>query len=103
VVYVGGAAALTSFLPDESPLTVAGSTLAAAAAFNPVRRRVQDWVDRRFNRSRYDAEKVMQGFAGSLRGQVDSEGLVDGWVTVVSETMEPASVAVWVREEPTPS
>ena len=45
----------------------------------------------------------MQGFAGSLRGQVDSEGLVDGWVTVVSETMEPASVAVWVREEPTPS
>jgi hypothetical protein len=97
-VYVGGFAAMTSFLPADSPLAVAGSTLAAAAAFNPVRRRVQEWVDRRFNRSRYDAEKVMQGFAGSLQGQVDSEGLVDGWVGVVSATMQPASVAVWVRE-----
>jgi len=99
-VYMGGLAAMTSFLPAESPLAVAGSTLAAAAAFNPVRKRVQDWVDRRFNRSRYNAEKVMQGFAGSLQGQVDSEGLVDGWVGVVSATMQPASVAVWVRESP---
>jgi len=97
-VYVGGFVAMTAFLPADSPLAVAGSTLAAAAAFNPVRRRVQEWVDRRFNRSRYDAEKVMQGFAGSLQGQVDSEGLVDGWVGVVSATMQPASVAVWVRE-----
>lgn len=99
-VYMGGLAAMTSFLPAESPLAVAGSTLAAAAAFNPVRKRVQDWVDRRFNRSRYNAEKVMQGFAGSLQGQVDSDGLVDGWVGVVSATMQPASVAVWVRESP---
>lgn len=96
-VYVAGAAAMTSFLPDESPLAVAGSTLVVAAAFNPVRRRVQDWVDRRFNRSRYDARQVMDRFAGSLRGGMDSDGLVDGWVGVVSETMEPASVGVWVR------
>jgi hypothetical protein len=97
-VYLGGFAAMTSFLPAESPLAVAGSTLAVAALFNPVRRRVQEWVDRRFNRSRYDARQVMDRFAGSLQGQVESEGLVDGWVSVVSETMEPASVAVWVRE-----
>jgi len=96
-VYVGGFAAMTSFLPAESPLAVAGSTLAVAALFNPVRRRVQDWVDRRFNRSRYDARQVMDRFAGSLQGGVDSEGLVNGWVSVVSETMEPSSVAVWVR------
>jgi len=97
MVYVGGFAAMTSFLPADSPLAVAGSTLAAAALFNPVRRRVQEWVDRRFNRSRYDARQVMDRFAGSLQGGVDSEGLVKGWVSVVSETMEPASVAVWVR------
>jgi hypothetical protein len=96
-VYVAGAAALSSFLPDESPLAVAGSTLAVAAAFNPIRRRVQDWVDRRFNRSRYDARQVMDRFAGSLQGGVDSEEVVDGWVGVVSETMEPSSVGVWVR------
>jgi hypothetical protein len=98
-VYLGGLSAMTSLLPAESPLAVAGSTLAVAALFNPIRRRVQGWVDRRFNRSRYDAEKVMERFAGSLQGQVDSEGLVDGWVEVVSRTMQPASVAVWVRAE----
>jgi hypothetical protein len=99
-VYVGGLTAMTAFLPAESPLAVAGSTLAVAALFNPVRRRVQGWVDRRFNRSRYDAEKVIERFAGSLQGRVDSEGLVDGWVGVVSATMQPSSVAVWVRGRP---
>jgi len=99
-VYVGGLTAMTAFLPAESPLAVAGSTLAVAALFNPVRRRVQGWVDRRFNRSRYDAEKVIERFAGSLQGRVDSEGLVDGWGGVVSATMQPASVAVWVRGRP---
>jgi hypothetical protein len=68
-----------------------------AALFNPVRKRVQGWVDRRFNRSRYDAEKVMEGFAGSLQDRVDPDGVVDGWVAVVEETMQPSSVGVWVR------
>jgi hypothetical protein len=89
---------MTSFLPSESPLAVAGSTLAVAALFNPVRKRVQGWVDWRFNRSRYDAQRVMERFAGSLQDRVDSQEVVDGWVGVVSETMQPASVAVWVRE-----
>ena len=69
-----------------------------AALFNPVRKRVQGWVDRRFNRSRYDAQKVMDRFAGSLRDQVDSHEVVDGWVGVVAQTMQPESVSVWVRE-----
>jgi hypothetical protein len=55
-------------------------------------------VDRRFNRSRYDTQRVMDGFAGSLRDQVDTEQVVNGWVDVVSETMQPSSVAVWVRQ-----
>ena len=66
--------------------------------FNPVRKRVQTWVDRRFNRSRYDAQKVMDGFSGSLRDQVDPVRVIDGWVGVVSETMQPAAAGVWVRQ-----
>ncbi|MEX1133251.1 MAG: hypothetical protein WED83_00220 [Acidimicrobiia bacterium] len=96
-VYVGGVTGLTSLLPDQSRLVVAATTLAVAALFNPVRRRVQGWVDRRFNRSRYDTQRVMDRFAGSLRDQVDSEEVVDGWIGVVSETMQPAAVGVWVR------
>ena len=95
--YFVGLTAMTRFLPDGSPLAVAGSTLAAAALFNPVRKRVQTWVDRRFNRSRYDAQKVMDGFTGSLRDQVDPVRLIEGWVGVVTETMQPAAAAVWVR------
>jgi hypothetical protein len=58
---------------------------------------VQGMVDRRFNRSRYDVERVIAGFAGTLRERFDPEEVVDGWVGVVSETMQPASVGVWVR------
>jgi hypothetical protein len=97
-VYVGGITWLTSMLPDQSQLVVAATTLAVATLFNPLRKRVQGWVDRRFNRSRYDTQRVMDGFAGALRDQVDAEAVVDGWVGVVSETMQPASVSVWVRE-----
>jgi hypothetical protein len=98
LLFFGVVTALSSLLPGESDLAIAGSTLAVAALFNPVRRRVQGWVDRRFNRSRYDTQRVMDRFAGSLQDRVDSEGLVDGWVGVVSETMQPTSVAIWIRE-----
>ena len=97
-VYLGTLTWLTSLLPDRSQLVVAAATLGVAFLFNPLRRRVQGAVDRRFNRSRYDAQRVMDGFAGSLRDQVDSDEVVDGWVGVVSETMQPAAVGVWVRE-----
>ncbi len=96
-VYVGGVTWLSSLLPDQSRLVVAATTLAVAALFNPVRRRVQGWVDRRFNRSRYDTQRVMDRFAGSLRDQVDTAEVVEGWVGVVSETMQPAAVGVWLR------
>jgi len=98
LVFSGVVTLLTSLLPAESDLAVAGSTLAVAALFNPLRRRVQAWVDRRFNRSRYDAQKVMDEFSGSLRDRVDPDEVVEGWVRAVSETMQPTTVGVWVRE-----
>jgi hypothetical protein len=97
VVYAVGLTALTSLLETNSPLAVAGSTLAAAALFNPLRRRVQRGVDHRFNRTRYDADRVMSGFTGTLRDEVDPDSVVAGWVSVVNETMHPASAGVWVR------
>lgn len=81
----------------DSPLIVAASTLAVAALFNPVRGRTQTWVDHRFNRSRYNAERVLDEFAGTLRDRVDPNGVVDGWVRLVTDTMQPSSVGVWVR------
>lgn len=85
------------FLPTDDPLVVAVSTLAAAASFNPIRRSVQKRVDHRFNRTRYDSERVIEGFASSLSDRSDAETLVHGWVDVVSDTMQPAAVGVWVR------
>jgi hypothetical protein len=82
----------------ETPWVVAATTLGVAALFNPVRGRMQVWVDRRFNRSRYDAQRVMDEFAGSLRDRVDADEVVAGWLGAVDSTMQPASVGVWVRQ-----
>ncbi len=97
-VFVGVVTLAGSLLQTDSDLAIAASTLAVAALFNPVRKRIQNGVDRRFNRSRYDAQKVMDYFSGSLRDQVDPVGVIEGWVGVVSNTMQPASAGVWVRE-----
>jgi hypothetical protein len=96
-LYFGAISFLTYVLPAESQIAVAASTLGVAALFNPVRRVLLGRVDRHFNRTRYDAERVMAGFTGSLRDEVDSDCVVTGWVSVVSETMHPASAGVWVR------
>ncbi len=97
-VFIGVVAAVGSLVQTDSDMAIAASTLAVAGLFNPLRKRVRAVVDRRFNRSHYDAERVIQGFAGSLQGRADSEGIVAGWVGVVSETMQPSLVAIWVRE-----
>lgn len=93
---VAAVAAVAGSRFDE-PWVVAATTLGVAALFNPVRGRVHVWVDRRFNRSRYDAERVMEGFVTTLRGEVQESALVEGWVGVVSETMQPSAHGVWVR------
>ena len=99
VVYVGAVFLLRAVLPGESDLAVAGSTLAVAAMFNPARRRLQDTVDRRFNRGRYDAEQVVASFAARLRNQVELGSLTGGLTGVVTRTVQPASASVWIRQD----
>lgn len=82
--------------PDE-PLVVAASTLAVAALFNPIRRRVQGMVDRRFNRSRHDMERRIERFVSSLRDQVDVDEIARGWADLVTDVMQPTTVVVWLR------
>jgi hypothetical protein len=94
---VAGIAALAG-AQFEEPWVVAATTLGVAAVFNPLRKRIQDWVDRRFNRARYDAEQVMDDFAVKVRDQVDPGELIVGWTNVVSDTMHPSTLSVWVRE-----
>ncbi|HSK07710.1 MAG TPA: hypothetical protein VK990_09345 [Acidimicrobiia bacterium] len=89
----------TSLLPAESDLAVATSTLAVAALFNPLRRRVHRWVHRHFNRAGYDREEIVARFVGSLRDQIELESVVEGWIDVVDHTMQPALAFVWIRDE----
>jgi hypothetical protein len=96
-VYVGLVTLATRVLPFSSPLGVAASTLAAAALFNPLRRRVQRLVDRRFNRARYDAEATVAAFAHLVRDDVDLEVVSSEFVRAVQTSVEPAHVSLWLR------
>jgi hypothetical protein len=98
VVFATVVTVLTTLLPEGSDLRVAASTLAVAALFNPVRRRVQHFVDRRFNRSHYDAMRVGTEFADVVKNEVDSDRIVSGWVDVVSSTLQPMAITVWIRD-----
>lgn len=82
----------------QQPWIVATATLGVAAVFNPLRKRVRRGVDRRFNRSRYDAERVMDEFSASIRNRVDSEEVTVALLHVVSTTMQPTAIGVWIRE-----
>jgi hypothetical protein len=85
------------FGQDRSNLIVAGATLAAAAVFQPLRRRVQAGVDRRFNRRRYDAARTVEAFSTRLRDQVDLDTLTGELLTVVDRTVAPTKVSLWLR------
>ncbi len=95
--YVGLVTAVTRLTPTGNSLAVAGSTLAVAALFQPLRRRVQAAVDRRFNRSRYDAARTVEVFSARLREQVDLESLTGDLIGVVRGTLQPSSLGVWLR------
>lgn len=98
-VYAGGIIGLQTLLPDSDDLAVAASTLVAAALFSPVRRRVRRWMDRRFNRRRYDAEKLVDAFSMRLRDTIDLSTINGDLQSLVTQTVEPASISVWLRGE----
>jgi hypothetical protein len=98
-VYAGLVLLATQALPVSlsTPVAVAVATLAAAALFSPLRRRVQRIVDRRFNRARYDAESTVAAFAARRKDTVDLDSVRDDLAGVVHQALEPAHVSVWIR------
>ncbi len=95
--YAGVVLGLGRLLGQDSSLAVAGATLAVAAVFQPARHRIQALVDRRFNRRRHDAARVIQGFGTRLRDQVDLDTLTVELLAVVDHTMQPTKASLWLR------
>jgi hypothetical protein len=89
--------AITRLAQDAGSLAVAAATLSAAAAFAPLRRQVQNRVDRRFNRRRYDAARTVETFASRLREQVDLDALHAELLAVVDQTVQPTQATLWLR------
>jgi hypothetical protein len=105
LVYFGGVTATQAIVyaltgQEQQPqLAVVVSTLVIAALFNPLRRRIQGFIDRRFYRSKYDARKTLEEFSATLRDETDLDALRDDLVGVVRETMQPTHVSLWLRSD----
>jgi hypothetical protein len=96
-VYAGLVLLATQVFRVHTPVAVAAATLAAAALFNPLRRRVQRAVDRRFNRARYDADQTVAAFAARLQDAMDLDAVRADLASVVQRSLEPAHLSVWIR------
>jgi hypothetical protein len=108
LVYFGGVAITQTIYraftgQEQQPqLAIVISTLVIAALFNPLRRRIQGFIDRRFYRSKYDAAKTLEAFSAKLRDETDLDALSSDLVGVVREAMQPAHVSLWLRPELSP-
>lgn len=98
-IYLAMVAAAAGMLPSRDSFVVAAATLMVAAAFNPLRRRVQVWVDMRFNRSHYDAQKVLDEFSTRIASETETEVVAGEFVAAVVQAVEPAAVGVWVARD----
>src|SRR5215216_5220694 len=106
LVYLGGVVSLQyafrAITGQESQIAIVASTLAISALFNPLRKRVQAFVDRRFYRRKYDARITLAAFSAKLRDETDLVALNTEVVSVVSKTMQPATVSLWLRADSVP-
>src|SRR5215204_4436414 len=108
LIYFGGVATTQAIFraltgqQEQPQLAIVISTLLIAALFNPLRRRIQRFIDRRFYRRKYDARKTLEAFSAKLRDETDLDALSDDLVGVVKETMQPSRISLWQRPDTLP-